>query len=131
MQLVYFFILAFCKCCSMAPNFAYFSIAKAKRMRIFSIFFLRSEAKAKYLFLVRSKAEVIIFQKLNCEFALRIWTPVYTFPGQPNLYLYSVLKKTRTAGMRSLRAGGDFIEQISGNFCYLIVAQFDYLKLIQ
>jgi len=29
------------------------------------------------------------------------------------------------------RAGGDFIEQISENFCDLIVAQFDYVKLIQ
>jgi len=48
-----------------APNFAYFSIAKAKRMRIYPIFFLRSEAKAKFIFLVRSEAKAKIFRKLR------------------------------------------------------------------
>jgi len=33
-------------------------------MRIFSIFFLRSEAKAKYLFLVRSEAKAKNFSKI-------------------------------------------------------------------
>ena len=48
-----------------APNFGYFSIAKAKRMRIFSKFFLRSEANEKFFSLVRSEAKAKISQKLR------------------------------------------------------------------